>query len=105
MVMISREWTFDEVVDTLIGESSYGRGSKGIESASLAYFDVPLSSLQPEETLALLVLLRGPSYYDPVCRRERFEDRYSAVADRLHMDPGRAGLEKATSRMLLSTCH
>lgn len=105
MVAISREWSFDEVVDTVIGESWYGRGAKGIESASLAYFDLPLSSLQPEETLALLVLLRGPSYYDPVCRRERFEGRYSAMAERLHMDTGPAGLEMATARMLPSVCN
>jgi len=104
MVMISREWSFDEAVDTVIGESWYGRGAKGIEAASLAYFDAPLSSLHPEETLALLVLLRGPSYYDPVCRRERFEDRYSAMAERLHMDMGRAGAGKATARMLPATC-
>jgi hypothetical protein len=105
MVMISREWSLDEVVDTVIGESWYGRGAKGIESTSLAYFDVPLSSLHPEETLALLVLLRGPSYYDPVCKRERFEDRYSAMAERLHMDANRTTLGKATARMLPSICH
>lgn len=105
MVMISREWSFDEAVDTVIGESWYGRGAKGIESASLAYFNVALSSLRPEETLALLVLLRGPSYFDPVCSRERFEDRYSAMAEKLRMDASRTGLGKATARMLPSICH
>lgn len=104
-VILSRKWSFDDIVDTTIGESWYGRDARGMEAASLAYFGVRLAQLSEEESLALIVLLHSPSYYDPMCRRERFEDRYSILATRLKMDSGPAGLHKATSRMLPLPCH
>jgi membrane peptidoglycan carboxypeptidase len=104
-VILSQKWSFDDIVDTTIGESWYGRDARGMEAASLAYFGVRLSELSQEESLALIVLLRGPSSYDPVCKRERFEDRYSILATRLKMDPGPTSLHKATSRMLPLSCH
>lgn len=105
MVSISRNWSFSDVVNTLIGESSYGRGAEGIESASLAYFGVPLDQIRPEETLALIVLLRGPGYYDPICSHDRFAARYSAYAAKLSLESDVAGVAKATSRMLPAPCH
>ena len=104
-VSISRNWSFSDVVNTLIGESSYGRGAEGIESASVAYFGVPLDQLRPEETLALIVLLRGPRYYDPICKHDRFAARYSAYAAKLNLQSDAGGVAKATSRMLPAPCH
>ena len=104
-VILSRQWSFDDIVDASLSESWYGRDARGMEAASLAYFGIRLSELSQEESLVLIVLLRGPSHYDPVCRRERFGDRYSIVAARLKMEPGPAGLHKATSRLLPSPCH
>lgn len=104
-VILSRKWSFDDIVDATISESWYGRDARGMEAASLAYFGIRLPELSREESLGLIVLLHGPSYYDPVCRRKRFENRYSIAAARLKMDPGPAGLRKATSRLLPSPCH
>lgn len=104
-VLISRHWSLPDVVNTLVGESMYGRDAKGIESASLAYFGIPLARLRPEETLALIVLLKGPRYYDPICNHDRFAARYSAYAAELDMESDVAGVTKATSRMLPAPCH
>ena len=104
-VLISRNWSLPDVVNTLLGESSYGRNAIGIESASLAYFGIPLAQLRPEETLALIVLLKGPTYYDPICKNDRFAARYLAYSAKLHLESSFAGVAKATSRMLPAPCH
>jgi Transglycosylase len=104
IIRISRRWSFDEVVNTNIAEARYGRGAIGIEAAALSYYGVPLSQLRTDEGLALIVLLRSPSLYDPSCRRERFEHRYIAVARRLGMDTGPNAPSAAVSRMLAIAC-
>lgn len=87
-VKIGRQWTRDEAVNTILTESwfSGGRSRKdviGIEAAAEFYFGVPLAELQPQETLALIALLKGPSWYDPFCNRERFGKRYAQTVENL----------------------
>ena len=87
-IRISREWTTERIVDTLLAESFYGRCSFGIEQAAPAYFGRPLAQLRPQETLALIALLKGPAWYDPDRNRERFRARYAQLAGTLgHHDP------------------
>lgn len=83
MTRLSRNWTPDEMVDTILAESGYARGVRGFDAASQFYFQLPAKDLRPQETLALIALLRGPSWYDPVCNRERFERRYAVLAAKI----------------------
>jgi hypothetical protein len=82
-VDVSRQWTFDQAVDTILAEAHFGRDSIGIEAAAQAYFGVPAAALRPQESLALVALMRGPSFFDPDCKRERFETRYAQLAEQL----------------------
>lgn len=93
-VKVSRQWTRDQAVDTILAESwfSADRSWKdviGIETAAEFYFGVPLAELQPQESLALIALLKGPSWFDPFCNPELFEKRYAHVAGKL----GKTGSE------------
>ncbi len=82
-VRLSREWTTDAMVDTILAESLYARDVRGIEAASQFYFQLPAKDLRPQETLALVAVLRSPSWFDPVCNRDRFDRRYAEVARRI----------------------
>jgi len=104
LVIISRHWTLEDVANAALAESHFGRQAYGIEAAAPAYFGLALSDLRPEESLALIVLLRSPSFYAPDCQRERFESRYRQMAKRLNMDSSAAGLALATERMKPAVC-
>ncbi len=80
---VGRQWSFDQAVDTILTESHYGRDGVGIEAAAQAYFGVPPGALRPQESLALIALLKAPSWYDLDCNRERFETRYALIAKKL----------------------
>lgn len=82
-IRISREWTTEQVADTLLAESFYGRCSTGVEQAARAYFGLPLAQLRPQETLALIALLKGPSWYDLDRNPGRFRKRYARLAEQL----------------------
>jgi len=82
-IRLSREWTTEQIADTLLAESFYGRCSVGIEQAAYAYFGRPLAQLKQQETLALVALLKGPSWYNLDRNPERFRTRYTAVAAHL----------------------
>ena len=87
-VKVSRQWTHDEAVNTILVESwfSADRSRKdvtGIEAAAEFYFGIPLAELRPQESLALIALLKSPSFYDPFCNRESFRKRYAHTVDKL----------------------
>ncbi len=100
-IKISRQWTRDQAVNTILAESwfSGGGGRKdviGIEAAAEFYFSVPLAELKPQESLALIALLKGPSGYDPFCNRERFGKRYAQTVEKL----GKTGPEWSAAAAL-----
>lgn len=87
-IKISRQWTLDEAVNAILAESGFsGDPSRknviGIEAAAEFYFGVPLAELRPQESLALIALLKSPSWYDPFCHREHFERRYAQAVEKL----------------------
>ena len=79
-VHVSRHWSADDMVGTVLAEAGFGRNARGIEQAAQAWYGRPLADLVPEERVLLIALMKGPSYYDPVCRPERFADRYRHLA-------------------------
>jgi hypothetical protein len=82
-IRIGRRWTRDDAVDTVLAESGFRKDVIGIEAAARFHFGVPVAELRPQESLVLIALMRGPSWYDPNCRRERFAERYAWLAGRL----------------------
>jgi hypothetical protein len=103
-IRISREWTTDDIADTLLAESFYGRCSIGIEHASQAYFGRPAAQLQPQESLALIALRKGPSGYDLDRNPERFRKRYAQLAEKLgHRGPDWSA-DAALARLTPATC-
>lgn len=103
-IRISREWTTDRIADTVLAESFYGRCSFGIEQAAHAWFGRPLARLQPQETLALVALLKWPSGYDPDRNPERFRERYERLTAQLgHRGPAWSA-ERALARRIPPAC-
>lgn len=103
-IRISREWTTDQIADTLLAESFYGRCSFGIEQAARAYYGRPLEQLRPQDTLALIALLKGPGWYDPDRNPERFRKRYAQLAGTLgHHGPDWSA-DAALARLAPAAC-
>lgn len=104
MIRISREWSEKQVADTVLAEQWFGRGARGFDRAADAYFGVAADGLSPEESLALMVLERGPSLYVPTCRRERFVERYKFLAQRVGMPRDDDAIERITARLRTIEC-
>lgn len=103
-IRLSREWTTEQVADTLLAESFYGRCSTGIEQAAQAYFGLPAAQLRPQETLALIALLKGPSWYDLDRNPERFRKRYAQLAEQMgHHGPDWSA-DAALARLTPAAC-
>ena len=95
-VKVGRQWTRDQAVDTILAESGFRKDVIGIEAAAEFYFGIPLTELKPQESLALIALLKGPSLYDPFCNRERFGNRYAQTVEKL----GKTGPEWSAAAAL-----
>ncbi len=65
-IWISRNWTADQAIRTIFGESYYlGNGCHGFEEASRGYFGCLPNQLASDEIALLVGLLRSPSAGDP----------------------------------------
>lgn len=99
MIFVSHAWSVDEQVSTVLNEGFYGRGAHGLPAAAKAWYGQSPETLWPEEFLALQVLDRGPSFYDPVCYPERFEERFRFVSAHLNIPDIDAALARARERL------
>jgi hypothetical protein len=103
-IRLSREWTTEQIADTLLAESHYGRCSVGIDQAAYACFGRPLAQLRRQETLALIALLKGPSWYSLDRTPERFRRRYADVAERLGLHGPDWSADAALARLIAPAC-
>ncbi len=98
-IFVSRAWSIDEQVNTVLNEGFYGRGAHGLPAAAKAWYGQSPETLWPEEFLALQVLDRGPSFYDPVCYPKRFEERFRFVSAHLNIPDIDTALARARERL------
>jgi len=54
------------ILEQYLNRVYFGHGAHGIEAAARTYFQKPAASLSVGEVTLLMVLVRGPSHYDPV---------------------------------------
>lgn len=64
-----------ELLEHYLNRVYFGHGAFGIEAAARTYFDKAASALSPAEATFLIVLVRGPAYYDPFLHRDRLMQR------------------------------
>lgn len=101
---VSRTWSIGRMVDTVLAESGFGRNATGIEQAAKVWYGRPLRDLVPEEELLLIALMKGPSYYDPACRPERFANRYRHLAAKADGFDADTALARALARLSKQDC-
>lgn len=75
------------------------------DAAAEAWYGLPPEALRPEEALALLALARSPSYYDPLCRPGRFNQRFRLLSARLGIADTDAALARARERLRPVACN
>lgn len=103
-IYVSRAWSVDEQIATVLSEGYFGRDARGLTAAAEAWYGLSPEALRPEESLAVLVLARSPSYYDPLCRPARFNQRFRILSARLGIADTDAALARARERLRPVAC-
>ena len=83
VIWISRNWTADEAVSTVLLESYFGHGFHGVEAAAQGYFETELSKISEEQVLFLLVIREVTSRYEPWCNSEFHRRRFEIFAEKI----------------------
>jgi membrane peptidoglycan carboxypeptidase len=78
---VDRQLTKDEILASYLNTIYWGPGIYGIESASEAYFGVPVEKLGVRQGAYLAGIIRSPGRYDPVKNRAAAEERWNFVLD------------------------
>jgi membrane peptidoglycan carboxypeptidase len=64
---MSQQRTAAQLTQSVMDGAYYGRGAKGLDAASLAYFERPSGALAPHEIALLVALESSPSRYNVDC--------------------------------------
>ncbi len=83
---IERAFDKDHILELYLNEIYLGKGSYGVASAALNYFDKPLSQLTLAESAYLAALPKGPNNYHPIKRHEAAVTRRNWVIGRMLED-------------------
>ncbi len=78
-IWVSRHWSAEESVTTILENSYFGNGFYGIKQAAEGYFGLDVKNLGVSEAAILAALVRSPHLYDPWCH----PDRARLLAERL----------------------
>ena len=86
LIWISRNWTVDETIATVLQTDYFGHGFRGIDEAAVGYFGRSLERISEAETVYLLVITPGPSRRDPWCNPSTHSEIFSSNAARIGLD-------------------
>ena len=56
----------DKILENYLNTIYFGRGANGVQTASKAYFGVPVDKLDLSQSALLAAIIRSPGLYDPV---------------------------------------
>jgi Transglycosylase len=68
VVWVSRNWSTEEALSTVLARAYYGHNFYGFEAAARGYFGLSADSLTAFETAQLVALTRSASRFDPWCK-------------------------------------
>ena len=80
---LENSFTKSEILEFYLNQVPFGHQRRGIVEASRFYFDRDPATLNVKESLALAVLVRAPSGFDPKQRQRALERRLSKLAAHL----------------------
>ena len=80
---IEKAYSKERILELYLNQIYLGEGAYGIASASLAYFDKPISKLNFEEAALLAALPKAPSRYNPYKNKDLAKFRRNLVLNNL----------------------
>ncbi|MGC5614686.1 transglycosylase domain-containing protein [Georgenia sp. Z1491] len=78
---IDQEQSKDEILENYMNTIYFGRGTYGVQEASMAYFGHGASEMTLSESALLAGIIPSPSAWDPGVDPERAEQRFERVLD------------------------
>ena len=78
-VKMTNEWSKEDILTAYLNTVYLGRNAYGVEAASHAYFNKPVSELSPEEGAVIAATIQLPSQLDPWNNPEGAESRWNYV--------------------------
>lgn len=83
-IKIEKAYSKDHILELYLNEIYLGRGTYGVASASLSYFDKSVKDLSLSEIAYLAALPKGPANYNPFTKMKKAVTRRNWVLDRMH---------------------
>ncbi len=82
-IKIERYYSKDEIITLYLNLSYFGHGAYGIQSASLLFFNRPISELSLDQCTMLMGLLKNPASFSPLNHPDRALKSRDRILERM----------------------
>lgn len=82
-IRLERLYTKQEIITMYFNQFDFLNNAVGIKSASQVYFGVLPADLKIEQSAVLVGMLKNPSYFNPIRRKERVTERRNVVLSQM----------------------
>lgn len=83
-IKLENQLSKDQILEDYLNTIYFGRGSYGVQTAALQYFNRTADQLSISQSIVLASILRSPGLYDPAfnkANRPRLENRFAYVVN------------------------
>ena len=80
---LERLYSKEEIITMYLNQFDFLYNAVGIKSAAQVYFGTTPAELKPEEAAMLVGMCKNPSYYNPIRRPERAQNRRNTVLNQM----------------------
>lgn len=82
-IKLERFYTKDEIIKMYLNRFDFLNNAVGIKTAAKVYFNKDAKDLNVAEAAMLVGMLKNPSYFNPIRKPERVENRRNVVFDQM----------------------
>lgn len=82
-IRLEKLYTKQEIITMYFNQFDFLNNAVGIKSASQVYFGVLPADLKIEQSAVLVGMLKNPSYFNPIRRKERVTERRNVVLSQM----------------------
>lgn len=86
LIWISRNWSVEESITTVLVDEYFGNGLQSIDAAALGYFGTSLERLDEAQIIYLLVMTPAPSRLSPWCYPEYHRKVFNSNSERIGLE-------------------
>lgn len=78
-IVVEYQYTKEQILEAYLNQVYFGGGIYGVQAASLRFWGIPVTKLEPHQSALLAAIMRAPHHYNPLYNEKAALERRNLV--------------------------